>query len=161
MERALALVAADYRRPVGPIAIAAALAAATAAESGKAAGPLSPSAALLLGLLGTAPIAMIRRFPAPAVGAVLAANAGFVVFGRLSWSVAALTGWLIALAACPLVLPRRAAVLALALTECAVLLGVADLWRNVTPWDASAAEALAVMVAWDDRGQGGDRAVRG
>jgi signal transduction histidine kinase len=148
MERVLALVAADYRRPIGPIAIAAVLAAAAAAESGKAAGPLNPAAALTLGLLGTAPIAVIRRFPGPALGAVLTANATFVVFGRLSWSVAAVTGWLIALAACPLVLPRRAAVLALALTECAVLLGMADLRRNLTPWDASAAEALAVLAAW-------------
>jgi signal transduction histidine kinase len=148
MERVLALVAADYRRPVGPIAIAAVLAAAAAAESGKTAGPLNPTAALLLGLLGTAPIAVMRRFPGPAVGAVLTANAVFVVFGRLSWSVAAVAGWLITLAACPLVLPRRAAVLAVALTECAVLLGTADLWRNVTPWDASAAEALAVVAAW-------------
>ncbi len=148
MERVLALVAADYRRPIGPIAIAAVLAAAAAAESGKAAGPLNPAAALTLGLLGTAPIAVIRRFPGPALGAVLTANAVFVVFGRLSWSVAAVTGWLIALAACPLVLPRRAAVLAVALTECAVLLGMADLRRNLTPWDASAAEALAVLAAW-------------
>lgn len=148
MERVLALVAADYRRPIGPIAIAAVLAAAAAAESGKAAGPLNPAAALTLGLLGTAPIAVIRRFPGPALGAVLTANALFVVFGRLSWSVAAVTGWLIALAACPLVLPRRAAVLAVALTECAVLLGMADLRRNLTPWDASAAEALAVLAAW-------------
>ena len=148
MERVLALVAADYRRPIGPIAIAAVLAAAAAAESGKAAGPLNPAAALTLGLLGTAPIAVIRRFPGPALGAVLTANAMFVVFGRLSWSVAAVTGWLIALAACPLVLPRRAAVLAVALTECAVLLGMADLRRNLTPWDASAAEALAVLAAW-------------
>ena len=148
MERVLGLVAADYRRPVGPIAIAAVLAAAAAAESGKAAGPLNPAAALTLGLLGTAPIAVIRRFPGPAVGAVLTANAMFVVFGRLSWSIAAVTGWLIALAACPLVLPRRTAVLAVALTECAVLLGMADLRRNVTPWDASAAEALAVLAAW-------------
>jgi len=148
MERVLALVAADYRRPIGPIAIAAVLAAAAAAESGKAAGPLNPAAALTLGLLGTAPIAVIRRFPGPALGAVLTANALFVVSGRLSWSVAAVTGWLIALAACPLVLPRRAAVLAVALTECAVLLGMADLRRNLTPWDASAAEALAVLAAW-------------
>jgi signal transduction histidine kinase len=148
MERVLALVAADYRRPVGPIAIATVLAVAAAAESGKTAGPLSPSAALLLGVLGTAPISVIRRFPGTAVGAVLTANAAFVVFGRLSWSVAAVTGWLIALAACPLVLSRRAAVLAVGLTECAVLLGMADLRRNVTPWDASAAEALAVLAAW-------------
>jgi signal transduction histidine kinase len=148
MERVLALVAADYRRPVGPIAIAAMLAAAAAAASGPSAGPLNPSAALSLGLLSTAPIAVIRRFPGPAIGTVLTANAMFVVFGRLSWPAAALAGWLIALAACPLVLPRRAAVLAVALTECAVLLGMANLGRNVTPWDASAAEALAVLAAW-------------
>src|SRR5258707_14333141 len=86
---------------------------------------------------------LLYLFPRPAVAAVLTANAVFVVFGRLSWSVAAVTGWLIALAACPLVLPRRAAMLAAALTECAVLLGGADLWRNVAPRGASAAGARA------------------
>src|SRR5258707_15538548 len=91
---------------------------------------------------------LLYLFPRPAVAAVLTANAVFVVFGRLSWSVAAVTGWLIALAACPLVLPRRAAVLAVAPTEGAVLLGMADLRRNLTPSDAPAAEALAVSAPW-------------
>jgi len=148
VERALALVAADYRRPVGPIVIAAALALAATAESSKAAGPLSSGYALLFALLGTAPIAVIRKYPGPAIATVLTANAVFIVFGRLSWSVAAVAGWLVALAACPVVLASRPAFRALVLSEVAVLLGSVGIARNVTPWDASAAEALAVIAAW-------------
>ena len=148
VERALALVAADYRRPVGPVVIAAVLAAAAAVESGKTAGPLSPGLALALGVLGTAPIAVIRKFPGPAIAIVLSANAAVIVFGRLSWSIAGVAGWLMALAACPVVLARRPAVLAMVASEAAVLLGTAGVGRNVTPWDASAAEALAVVAAW-------------
>ena len=148
VERAIALIAADYRRPVGPIVIAALLALAAVLESGRAAGPISPTAALVLGLLSTAPIAVIRRFPQPAIAVVLSASAAFIVFGRLSWSVAAVTGWLVALAACPVMLARRPAILAVALSEVAVLLGTAGLRGNATPWDATAAEALAVIAAW-------------
>ncbi|HEX9066782.1 MAG TPA: hypothetical protein VF843_16855, partial [Streptosporangiaceae bacterium] len=148
VERAFGLVAADYRRPVGPVVIAVALAAFAALGSGRTAGPFPPALALALGLAGTAPLAVIRRFPAAAVGIVLAANAGFIVFGRMSWSVAAVIGWLLALAACPLVLRRRPAILALALTEVAALLGAAGLGQNVSPWDATIAEALAALAAW-------------
>jgi signal transduction histidine kinase len=147
MERALALVAADYRRPVGPVVIAIVLATAAAVESGRA-GPLHPGLAVMLGVLGTAPLAVIRRYPRLAIGTVLAANAAFIAFGRLSWSVAAVAGWLIALAACPAMLARRPAVLAVVLSEGAVLLGTAGLNGSVTPWDATAAEALAVIAAW-------------
>lgn len=148
VERALALVAADYRRPVGPVLLAGVLAAAAALGSGRAAGPLHPATALLLGLLATAPLAVIRRYPGPAIGIVLTASAMFVMFGRLSWSAAAVAGWLIAVAACPLMLGRRPAIVAIMLTEVAVLLGTAGLLGNATPWDATAAEALAVLAAW-------------
>jgi signal transduction histidine kinase len=142
------MVAADYRRSPGPVVLAAVLALAAGFGAHRSAGPLSPALAVGLGLLATAPIAVIRRFTAPAIGVVLAASAAFVMFGRLSWSAAAVAGWLVALAACPVLLPRRLAVLALALTEAAALLGAAGLGRNVTPWDATAAEALAVLAAW-------------
>ena len=148
VERGLALAAADYRRPAGPIVTATVLAVWAALASGRAAGPLAPSTATLLGVAGTAPLAVIRRFPAAAVSVVLAANAVFIVYGRLSWSVAAVIGWLITLAACPLVLGRRLAIVALALTEAAALLGTAGLGRNISPWDASIAEALAALAAW-------------
>lgn len=148
MERVVGFVAADYQRPVGPVAIALVLTTGAVLESGRSAGPFAPSLALALGLLGTAPIAVIRRFPTPAIGTVLAANAAFVLFGRLSWSVAAVVGWLSALAAAPILLPRLRAARAVALTEVAVLLGVAGLNGNSTPWDATAAEALAVLAAW-------------
>jgi signal transduction histidine kinase len=147
VERALALLAADYRRPTGPIVVAAALALAALAR-GAPAGPFSPGAAMVLGLLATAPIAVIRRFPAVAIGMVLTASAVFVVFGRLSWSPSAVAGWLIALAACPVMLPRRRAVLAVVLTEIAVLLAALGPGASTTPWDATAAEALAVIAAW-------------
>lgn len=148
MERVIGLIAADYRRPVGPVAIALVLTVAAVLESRRAAGPFTPGLALTLGLFATAPIAVIRRFPTAAIVTVLAANAAFVLFGRLSWSVAGVVGWLSALVAAPILLPRRRAARAAALTEVAVLLGAAGLNRNATPWDATAAEALAVLAAW-------------
>ncbi len=148
MERGLALLAADYRRPTGPVAVAAALALTAVLAQPTQAGPFSPVLAGFLGLLATAPIAVIRRFPGPAIGVVLTANAVFVIFGRLSWPVAAVAGWLIALAACPVMLRRPHAVMAVTATEVTVLLATLDLRRNATPWDATAAEALAVIAAW-------------
>ena len=143
-----ALVAADYRRQPGPIVDrrgADGLGRARVRPDRRAAGA---RAAALLGVAATAPLAVIRRFPAAAAAIVLAANAVFITYGRLSWSVAAVIGWLITLAACPLLLGRRPAVVALALTEAAALLGAAGLGRNVSPWDASIAEALAALAAW-------------
>jgi signal transduction histidine kinase len=148
VERALALLAADFRRPAGPVFVAAVLAAAAVLARSTQAGPLDGSLAALLGFLATAPIAVIRRFPGPAIGVMLAASAGFVMFGRLSWSAAAVAGWLIALAACPILLRPRRAVLAVAAMEIVVLLATLNLRSNPTPWDATVAEALAVIVAW-------------
>jgi signal transduction histidine kinase len=142
------MLAADYRRPTGPIVMAAALGIAAVLGGGKISGPLRPDLAIAFGLLATLPIAVIRRFPGAAIGLVLTASAVFVVFGRLSWSVAAVVGWLIAVAACPVMLPRRQAIWAIVATETAVLLAPLGLGGNVTPWDASAAEALAVVAAW-------------
>jgi len=74
MERALALLAADFRRPAGPVAVAGVLA--LAAVPGRhAAGPFGPGLAIGLGLLATAPIAVIRRFPVAAIAVVLSASA--------------------------------------------------------------------------------------
>lgn len=149
VEGALRLVAADYRCTVGPVKTAGILAFwAVVFASGRTAGPLSVATATVLAVAGTAPLAVIRRFPAFAVSVVLAANAVFIMFGRLSWSVPAVAGWLITLAFCPLVLGRRPAIVALALTEVAALLGTVGLGRNVSPWDACAAEALAALAAW-------------
>ncbi len=148
MERVVGIFAADYRRPLGPVLIAAVLTVAAVLESDRSAGPFSPTVALVFGVLATAPIAVIRRFPFIAISLVLTANAAFVVLARLSWSVAAVAGWLLTLAACPVVWPRWRAAVAVALTEIAVLLGVTGLNGNVTPWDATAAEALAVLAAW-------------
>jgi signal transduction histidine kinase len=148
VERALAFVAADFRRPTGPVFVATVLAVAAVASRSAQAGPLDGSVAALVGFLATAPIAVIRRFPGPAIGVILAASAVFVIFARLSWSIAAVAGWLFALAACPVLLRPRRAVLALAATETAVILSTLNLRENATPWDATAAEALAVIAAW-------------
>ena len=80
---------------------------------------------------------------------MLPANAAFLMFGRLSWPAASVVAWLIAKGACPLMLPRSRAVAAAALTEVAVLAAV-FVPRSVseTPWDATIAEALAVLAAW-------------
>jgi signal transduction histidine kinase len=148
VERALAFIAADFRRPVGPVFAAALLAVAAVAAHSTQAGPLDGSLAALLGFLATAPIAVIRRFPGPVIGLVLAATSVFVIFARLSWSAAAVAGWLFTVAACPVLLRRGQAILAVAAMEVVVLLGTLNLRANATPWDATAAEALAVIVAW-------------
>jgi signal transduction histidine kinase len=148
VERALAFVAADFRRPTGPVFVAGVLAVAAVASRSDQAGPLDGSLAALLGFLATAPIAVIRRFPGPAIGVVLAASSVFVIFARLSWSIAAVVGWLFALAACPVLLRFKWAVVAIAVMEAAVVLGTFNFRENATPWDATAAEALAVVAAW-------------
>lgn len=148
VERALGLIEADYRRPAGPLVMVAVLGLAAVFESSKEAGPLGYSLVLPLSLLGILPLALARRLPRLAITAVLLANSFFVVFGRLSWPAAAVAGWLIALTASAVLLPRRLALAAITLTEIAVLLGSLDLGGNVTPWDATAAEALSAVVAW-------------
>lgn len=149
MERALGLLAADYRRPTGPVIVAAVLTAATVLSTLKHNPPLPSPAAIPLGVLATAPLAVGRRLPGTAIGVVLLANAAFLMFGRLSWPVAGVAAWLIALGACPAMLSRWRAVMAVALTEAAVLAAVFVPGSvSVTPWDATIAEALAVLAAW-------------
>jgi signal transduction histidine kinase len=108
------------------------------------AGPLLP----VLALLTTVPIAVIRRFPATAIGLVLVSSAMFLLLARLSWPVPAMAGWVIALAACPVMLSRRAAIRAFVLSEGVVLIAAASITPSSTPWDATVAEALAVVAAW-------------
>ncbi len=101
-----------------------------------------------LAVAATAPLAMARRFPSVSLGLVLAANACYLLFPRLGWPMAAGIAWLLALAACPSVLPRRTAVAAGVAMEL-VVLSAARLpaWLNNRPWDATVAEALAVATA--------------
>jgi signal transduction histidine kinase len=149
VERALGLLAADYRRPTGPVIVAAMLTAASVVSTMKHNGPLALPVAMPLGVLATAPLAVARRLPGTAIGVVLLANAAFLMFGRLSWPLTAVAAWLIALGACPAMLSRARAVMAVALTETAVLAAVfVPSSLNVTPWDATIAEALAVLAAW-------------
>ena len=149
VERALGLLAADYRRPTGPVIVAGVLTAATVLSTVKHNPPLPSPVAIPLGVLATAPLAVGRRLPGTAIGVVLLANAAFLMFGRLSWPAAGVVAWLIALGACPAMLSRKRAVMAAALTEAAVLVAVFVPGSvSVTPWDATIAEALAVLAAW-------------
>jgi signal transduction histidine kinase len=149
VERVLGLLAADYRRPTGPVLVAGLLTAASVLSTVKHNPPLPPPVAIPLGVLATAPLAVGRRLPGTAIGIVLLANAAFLMFGRLSWPVAGVAAWLIALGACPVMLSRTRAVMAVALTEAAVLAAVFVPGSvSVTPWDATIAEALAVLAAW-------------
>lgn len=110
---------------------------------------LAMSVVLPVGLLATVPFAAVRRWPGPALATVLAANAVFVVFGRLSWPIPAGVGWLAALILCPLRLPRRAALAALGVSEAVVVCAaLVSSPANYTPWDATTAEILAVLTAW-------------
>ncbi|HEU5421857.1 MAG TPA: histidine kinase [Streptosporangiaceae bacterium] len=144
-DRALSILLADVRRPRGPLIVAALLAVSALIalpRQWSALGPALP----LVALAATAPVALIRRYPAAAISVLLAAGAAFMIFGRLVWPVPAIAGWLLALAACPLVLSRRGAVWALAVSELAVLTAAGV--PGASPWDATLAEALAVVAAW-------------
>jgi len=145
-ERVLSALAADFRRPTGPIVIAIILMIATLFTRGSAPGVLASTP--VLALLATAPVAVIRRFPATSIGIILSASAIFVYFGRLSWPAPAIVGWLIALVACPVLLSKRAAIWAFLATEAVVLFAAQSYAPINTPWDATLAEALAVVAAW-------------
>jgi signal transduction histidine kinase len=148
VERALAALSADYRRPTGPLIVAVILAITALVPMREAQGPIIGLPLVLLSLGATLPVAVIRKWPGAAIACILVANSLFILADRLSWPVAAMAGWIIALAACPLLLGRSAAVWALSASEGVVLL--ASLQRNFspTPWDATMAEALAVVAAW-------------
>ena len=146
MDRALRALANDYRRPTGPIVIAIVLT--VAALMTVASRDYERPVAALLALLATVPIAVIRRYPATAIGLVLSTSAAFVIALRLYWPVPAIASWLIALAAAPLMLSRKAAIRAFALTEGAVVVAASAAAPSHTPWDATIAEALAVIAAW-------------
>jgi signal transduction histidine kinase len=145
VERALNVLLADFRRPRGPLVVAVLLVITTAITLPRMWSVLGPTLPLVA-LLATAPLALIRRFPATAIGLVLSASALFMIFGRLVWPVPAIAGWLMALAACPIVLTRRGAVWAFALSELAVLTAAGR--PGAAPWDASLAEGLAIVAAW-------------
>jgi signal transduction histidine kinase len=146
VERALSALAADFRRPTGPIVIAAILVVATLFTARPVPGGLAGTP--VLALLATGPLAVIRRFPATAIGIVLGASAIFIYFGRLSWPLPGIGGWLIALVACPVLLSKGAAIWAFLTTEFLVLCAAQSFAPSATPWDATLAEALAVVAAW-------------
>jgi signal transduction histidine kinase len=106
-------------------------------------------AALSLIVLATAPLALVPWWPAPALSAVMVANAVFVIWGRQIWPPAAVVSWLIALAAAPLLLRRLQALTLLVVAEVAVIAGaVVPASINPRPWDAPITEALTVLLVW-------------
>lgn len=108
-----------------------------------------PAVGIPLAALATAPIVLLRRRPAIGVVLVAAANAVFVVDSRLPWPPTAVMVWLIALAACPLVMSRGAGLLVVGVSEAAAVAGACvPSSVNVRPWDAPITEALAVLLAW-------------
>jgi signal transduction histidine kinase len=111
-------------------------------------GPFPPLA-LVLAAVATAPLFVVRRWPLAALGPVVAAGGVFVIWARLPWPPTAVIAWLLALAACPLLLPRRYALTLLIATEVAVLAAVfVPTSINPRPWDATITEALAAVLAW-------------
>jgi hypothetical protein len=151
VDRVFSLVAAGCRRRGVRVVAAVILAVAAAASSYANHPTLDFRVAVPLALLASAPLAVGGRFPAVSLCVVLVANTGFLLFARGSWPPEAIAAWLIALGACPVLLPRALAFLALAATEAAVLAGV-FVPSSVTgsPPDSSAilAEAAAALVAW-------------
>ena len=111
--------------------------------------PKLGTAAVPLACFATGPLILVRRWPGVALGVVLAANAVFVMVARTSWSAGAVICWLIAIALCPLMFTARRSVTLLLAAELAVAIA-AFVPRSVssTPWDATIAEALAVLLAW-------------
>jgi signal transduction histidine kinase len=108
-----------------------------------------PWAAIPLSVAATAPLLVLRRWPALALGLVAGSNAVFVVAARLAWPPTAGVAWLLALGVSPLLLSRGRAVVLLAGTEAAILAAVVvPASVNPRPWDAPITEALAILLVW-------------
>jgi signal transduction histidine kinase len=148
VDRALSALSADYQRPTGPIVVAGLLAVVALLIVHSSHGPLFGFPLAVLSLAATVPVAVIRKWHGPAIALLLAANSGFILFGRLNWPVTAMIGWVIALAACPLLLRRRRAIQLLVASEVIVFVAMWPRPGNSTPWDATLAEMLAVVAAW-------------
>jgi signal transduction histidine kinase len=146
MERVLGALAADFRRPTGPVVIAAVLVITTLFTRGSAPGVLTYTP--VLALVATMPVAVLRRFPRPSIAVILSASVIFLYFGRLSWPLPAIAAWLIALVASPVLLSKGAAIWAFLGTEAVILFAAQPFAPSNTPWDATLAEALAVVAAW-------------
>lgn len=129
--------------------VAGALATVSALLVAKVHADVLPAVGIPLACLATAPIMLLRRAPVAGVVLVAAANAVFVVDSRLPWPPTAVLVWLVALAACPLVMSRRLGLLMVLGSEAAALAGACvPHGVNVRPWDAPITEALAVLLAW-------------
>ena len=104
---------------------------------------------LVFAVLGVAPLLTLRRWPWASIAVILTSNAVFVLFARLAWPMPNVWAWLIAVLAAPLLLERRWAVLGLVFTELVVVAAVfMPASVNATPWDATVAGFLAVLLCW-------------
>jgi signal transduction histidine kinase len=149
IERSTAVVLNWCRKPTAPVTVAAVLAVMAMALGVGRHGATGFKFTEPLALLGTAPLALVRWKPAASLSVVLTANAGFLLFGRLSWPAAAMVAWVIALVACPVLLSRVWATVAFLAMEAAVAGAVVmPAWINRTPWDASIGEELVVACAF-------------
>jgi signal transduction histidine kinase len=148
IDRSTAVLLSWSRRPTAPVTAAAVLAiAATALGVGRHATGFRLTEPLAL--LATAPLALIRWKPILSVTLVLTANAGFLLFGRLSWPAAAMVAWVIALGACPVLLSRGWAWASFVAVQAVVAGAVVMPARiNETPWDASVGQEFAVTCAF-------------
>jgi signal transduction histidine kinase len=105
--------------------------------------------AVLSAFAATAPFAVVRRYPAPALVTMLSVQAGMLLFGRLSWTAVLVLAWLAAIAVCPLLLSRAVAVGVLLAMEAVVVVGAfVHAGPNSTPWDATVGEAVVAAVVW-------------
>ncbi|HEY5199616.1 MAG TPA: histidine kinase [Acidothermaceae bacterium] len=109
----------------------------------------SPQTALALAGLSIAPLLFVRWAPFATLGLAVAANGAFVVWSRLPWPPVSVIAWLVALAACPLMLSRPRSLVLLGISEIAVVVGASmPASLNGRPWDAPVTEALAAVLAW-------------
>ncbi|MEO8889871.1 MAG: histidine kinase [Jatrophihabitantaceae bacterium] len=135
-------------RGLGPAAVLA-LAALALASARLHHGHVPVGLAVAGALVATVPLLAVRRWPLAGLGLVVLANGGYVAAARLSWPLTAVIAWLVATALAPMLLRRGPAVALLIVSELAVVVAVfVPATVNATPWDATLAEALALLVAW-------------
>lgn len=145
----MAFLAAGVRWRAGPAVLAVFLAAVSTVMLALRPAGTFTYVSVPLAVIAAAPLAVARRFPSASLGLVLGANACYLLFPRLGWPAAAGAAGLLALGACPNLLPRWRALAAGVAGELVVLCAALLPQRvNGRPWDATVAEALAVVTAW-------------
>ena len=146
------VVAAGYRlarRPAGRLAAVAAVTVLAVLVGLQHHPTVDVRVAVLAAAAATAPLALLRRYPAPALAVMLTVQAGMLLLARLSWTPVLVLAWLAVIALCPLLLSRAVAIGALIAVEVVVVSGAfVRVGPDATPWDATAAEAAVAAVVW-------------